>query len=67
MDKFYKEIKRRENDIILDIFMGSGTTAVACKELGRKYIGFELSKEYCDIAEKRLSKVNNKKLNDWFK
>ena len=43
-----------ENDIILDPFMGSGTTALACKELGRHYIGFEISKEYCEIAEKRL-------------
>jgi site-specific DNA-methyltransferase (adenine-specific) len=39
---------------VFDPFMGSGTTAVACKELGRNYIGSEISKEYCDIAEKRL-------------
>lgn len=44
-----------ENDIVLDPFMGSGTTAVACKQLNRKYIGFEISKEYCDIANRRLS------------
>ena len=56
-----------KTDIILDPFMGSGTTAVACKELDRKYIGFEISKDYCDIAEKRLKKVNNKKLKEWFK
>lgn len=41
--------------VILDPFMGSGTTAVACKKLGRNYIGFEISKEYCDIAEKRIA------------
>ena len=34
--------------------MGSGTTAVACKTLGRNFIGFETSKEYCNIANKRL-------------
>lgn len=43
-----------ENDIVYDPFMGSGTTARACKDLGRNYIGSEISKEYCDIAEQRL-------------
>jgi site-specific DNA-methyltransferase (adenine-specific) len=41
-------------DIIYDPFMGSGTTARACKDLGRNFIGSEISKEYCDIAEQRL-------------
>lgn len=45
-----------KGDIILDPFMGSGTTAVACKELQRNFIGFEISKEYCDIANQRLEK-----------
>ena len=43
-----------ENDIILDPFMGSGTTAKTAKLNNRKYIGFEISKEYCDICEERL-------------
>lgn len=34
--------------------MGSGTTGVACRNLGRNFIGIELEKEYFDIAEKRL-------------
>ena len=42
------------NDIILDPFMGSGTTAKMAKANNRNYIGFELSKEYCQIAEQRL-------------
>ena len=44
----------KEDDIILDPFMGSGTTAIACLNTNRKYIGFELDKEYFDIAEKRI-------------
>ena len=42
---------------VLDPFMGSGTTAVAAKELNRNFIGFEISKEYCDIAKKRLNEL----------
>ena len=45
------------NDIILDTFLGSGTTAVACKELGRQYIGFEINEEYYQIAVDRLNGV----------
>ena len=41
-------------DTVLDIFIGSGTTALAAKNLERNFIGFELSKEYCNIAEKRI-------------
>ena len=43
-----------EGDVVLDIFMGSGTTAFACKSLKRKFIGFEIDKKYCDIINKRL-------------
>ena len=45
----------KENDIILDPFLGSGTTAVACKQLHRNYIGIEISPEYCKIANNRLA------------
>ena len=43
-----------EGDVVLDIFMGSGTTANACRKCNRKYIGFEISPEYCKVAEKRI-------------
>ena len=46
-----------EGDIVMDIFMGSGTTAKVCKLTNRNYIGFEISNEYCQIAEERLSKI----------
>lgn len=44
-----------EGGIVLDPFMGSGTTAVACLQTGRRYIGFELNREYHEIAEKRIA------------
>jgi len=42
---------------VLDPFMGSGTTAVACVNTDRHYIGFEISQEYCDIAKKRINSI----------
>lgn len=45
-------------DIVLDPFMGSGTTAVAALKTGRKYIGFECSAEYCEIANKRIGETH---------
>jgi len=47
-------------DVILDPFMGSGTTCVAAKTTGRRYIGIDLSAEYCAIAEDRLNLVEKK-------
>jgi DNA modification methylase len=44
-----------EKDVVLDPFMGSGTTAVVCVQNKRNYIGFEISKEYCELANKRLN------------
>ena len=44
----------KEGDTILDPFMGSGTTAIACIREKRNFIGFELNKEYYDKACKRI-------------
>jgi site-specific DNA-methyltransferase (adenine-specific) len=46
-------------DVVLDPFLGSGTTAVAAKMTGRKYVGCDLSAEYCAIAEDRLVQTEN--------
>ncbi len=54
-----------ENAVVLDPFVGSGTTTVAAKNLGRNYIGIDVSPEYCAIAEERLRveyEPENKKL-----
>lgn len=45
-----------ENGIVLDPFMGAGTTALVARKLNRNFIGFELNPAYIEIAEKRLSK-----------
>jgi len=46
-----------EGDTILDPFMGSGTTGVACVQTGRNFIGIEISEEYFRIAEKRIAEA----------
>ncbi len=43
-----------EGDLVLDPMCGSGTTCVAAKDLGRKYIGIDISSDYCEMARKRL-------------
>lgn len=45
----------KENDVVLDCFIGSGTTAICCIKENRNYIGFEINKEFYDISLKRIS------------
>ncbi len=47
----------KPHDVVLDPFVGSGTTAVAAKELNRKYIGIEINEDYCKLAKKRLGNL----------
>lgn len=49
----------RPGDVVLDPFLGSGTTALAAKQLGRKYIGIEKETDYINIAEKRINNIPN--------
>lgn len=48
-------------DVVLDTFLGSGTTALACKELGRHYIGFEKDARWVAVARERVEGVIEKK------
>ncbi|MGC8622065.1 MAG: DNA-methyltransferase [Caldisphaera sp.] len=52
------ELTTKPGDVVLDPFIGSGTTAVACKMLGRHYIGFEINRDYCKIAKDRIKNTN---------
>ena len=58
----------KEDDLVFDPFMGSGTTGLACKELNRNFVGCEIEKEYFDIANERVNAVikENKNINCLF-
>jgi DNA modification methylase len=51
-----------KNGIVLDPFMGSGTTGVACKKLNRRFMGIEMDKNYMEIATKRIENVETKEM-----
>jgi len=48
------------DDVVLDPFIGSGTTAIAAKQHGRHYVGFDISPEYCRLAEARIANAMRK-------
>ena len=51
---FYIENSSNIGDVVLDPFMGAGSTGVACLDCGRKFVGIEKDSEYFNIAEERL-------------
>ena len=55
--KFYIENSSEENDTVLDPFMGSGSTGVACVNTFRNFIGFEIDENYFNIATKRIEEA----------
>ena len=54
------ELYSYKDDVILDPFAGSGTTCVAAAQKARHFIGFDISEEYCKLAEQRLKEVSSK-------
>jgi len=63
LPEFFIEHFTREQDIVLDPFIGTGTTGYVAKMMNRRFIGFELSQNYCDFANKRLNQENVLDLN----
>jgi DNA modification methylase len=49
---------RESNILVYDSFMGTGTTAIGCVRYGVNYIGSEISKEQCDVSNKRLQGIS---------
>ncbi|MFA5238995.1 MAG: site-specific DNA-methyltransferase [Phycisphaerae bacterium] len=57
LPEWFIKLFSAKHDIVLDPFAGSGTTAIVAKQLGRDYIGIDISREYCKIAEHKLEEV----------
>ena len=58
LPKRFVELYSFKDEVILDPFIGSGTTAIAAKSLNRHYIGYEINSEYIELANTRLAEVN---------
>jgi DNA modification methylase len=62
----FLKLLTKKDDVILDPFVGSGTTAVVCKKMGRKFIGIEINPEYCDYARKKIAQSVGQNLLEMF-
>ncbi len=63
LPSWFIKLFTRRGDVVLDPFLGSGTTALAARDLGRQYIGIDINAEFCEIARQRLrgNQAENKK------
>jgi DNA modification methylase len=57
LPEWFIKLFTARGDVVLDPFVGSGTTAIAAKQLGRKYIGIDILREYCDLAVESLART----------
>jgi site-specific DNA-methyltransferase (adenine-specific) len=65
LPSWFIKLFTKAGDVVLDPFMGSGTTAVACKQLGRHYIGIDINPEFCEIARQRLRGASIREKQDY--
>jgi DNA modification methylase len=65
LPEWFIKLFSAKHDIVLDPFIGSGTTAIAAKQLERNYIGIDISREYCKIAERKLKEVITQRNFKW--
>lgn len=61
LPEWFIKLFTSKGDIVLDPFVGSGTSIIVAKKLDRKYVGIDTSKEYCELAEDRLRDLFSKK------
>lgn len=61
LPEWFIRLFTKEGDIVLDPFVGSGTTAVAARKLNRRYIGIDINEDYCRMAEKRYPNSSPRK------
>lgn len=60
LPEWFIKLFTQEGDVVLDPFLGSGTTAVAAIQQGRQYVGIEMNPEYCQLAEARIAEVGQR-------
>ena len=66
VEAYFKIVARSPGETILDPFLGSGTTAIACERLNRRWIGIEIEEKYCAIAKQRIeNERKQRKFNRW--
>ncbi len=62
----FLKLLTKEGDVVLDPFIGSGTTGVVAKRMGRHFIGIEINPKYCEYARRRIAEVKPQRTLEWF-